>query len=223
MRLPVQTNMLRTIVIIAAATSAMGIELTPDTWDTTTAGKTVFVKFFAPWCGHCKAMKPTWDTLMSEYEGSATVLVADVDCIGSGKDLCSKVGVKGFPTIKYGDPDNLEDYKGGRDAKSLQKFASELKPSCDVDTLENCSDEQKSTIETLNSQTEEYLKTQVEKEAAERKAAETLFETSVQKLQTEYQEFVSQKEISVTEISKKYNVGLVQSILQNKKSKKDEL
>lgn len=215
--------MFRTAVILATATSAMGIELTPDTWDTETAGKTVFVKFFAPWCGHCKAMKPAWDTLMSEYEGSSTVLIADVDCIGSGKELCNKVGVQGFPTVKYGDPANLEDYKGGRDAKSLQKFASELKPSCDVVTLDNCSDEQKSTIETLNSETEEYLKTQIKKEADERKAAETLFETSVQKLQTEYQGYVSQKEISLTEISKKYNIGLVQSILQSKNSKKDEL
>ena len=45
--------------------------------------------------------------------------MADVDCIGGGKDLCSKVGVEGFPTIKHGDPANLEDYKGGRDAASL--------------------------------------------------------------------------------------------------------
>lgn len=215
--------MLRTAVILAAATTVMGIELTPDTWDTETAGKTVFLKFFAPWCGHCKAMKPDWDTLMSEFEDSSTVLVADVDCIGSGKDLCSKVGVKGFPTIKYGDPTNLEDYKGGRDIDTLKKFTSELKPSCNVVTLENCSDEQKTVIETLNSQTTEDLKASVEKEADERKAAETLFETSVKKLQTEYEAIVSQKETSLQEIGDKYNIGLVNSVINSKNSKKDEL
>lgn len=215
--------MLRTAVIIAAATTAMGMELTPDTWDTETAGKTVFVKFFAPWCGHCKAMKPAWDTLMSEFEDSSTVLVADVDCIGSGKELCNTVGVQGFPTIKYGDPSNLEDYKGGRDADSLNKFASELKPSCNVDTLENCSDEQKSAIETIKSQTVEDLKATVEEEAADRKAAETLFETAVKKLQAEYQGLVSQKEMSLQEIKDKYNIGLVNSVLNAKNSNKDEL
>lgn len=215
--------MLRSALIIAAATSVMGIELTPDTWDTETAGKTVFVKFFAPWCGHCKAMKPAWDTLMSEYEDSSTVLIADVDCIGSGKELCNKVGVQGFPTVKYGDPSNLEDYKGGRDVDSLKKFASELKPSCNVDTLENCSDEQKSSIETLKSQSVEDLKATVEEEADERKSAETLFETSVKKLQAEYQGLVSQKETSLQEIKDKYNIGLVNSVLNAKNSKKDEL
>lgn len=215
--------MLRSALIIAAATSVMGIELTPDTWDTETAGKTVFVKFFAPWCGHCKAMKPAWDTLMSEFEDSSTVLVADVDCIGSGKELCSKVGVQGFPTVKYGDPSNLEDYKGGRDADSLKKFASELKPSCNVDTLENCSDEQKSTIETIKSQSVEDLKATVEEEADDRKAAETLFETSVKKLQDDYQGLVSQKETSLQEIQDKYNIGLVNSVLNAKNSNKDEL
>jgi hypothetical protein len=28
---------------------ALGTELTPDTWDGATAGKTVFIKFLAPW------------------------------------------------------------------------------------------------------------------------------------------------------------------------------
>jgi hypothetical protein len=28
---------------------ASAIELTPDNWDTETAGKTVFIKFLAPW------------------------------------------------------------------------------------------------------------------------------------------------------------------------------
>merc|ERR1719376_1659149 len=70
-------------------------------------------------------MKPAWDRLMSEFEGSETALVADVDCTGDGKALCTKVGVKGYPTLKYGDPNNLEDYKGGREYDDLLTFAQE--------------------------------------------------------------------------------------------------
>ena len=35
-----------------------------------------------------------------------------------------------YPTIKHGDVNNLEDYKGGRDFAALQKFAKGLKPVC---------------------------------------------------------------------------------------------
>jgi len=213
--------MLRIATILSVVTVAMGIELTPETWDAETAGKTVFLKFFAPWCGHCKAMKPAWDTLMTEYQDSSTVLVADVDCIGSGKDLCSKFGVQGFPSVKFGDPANLEDYKGGRDLVTLQQFTSELKPSCDVGTLENCSEEEKSTIATLQSQSVEDLKATIEEETDESKAVETLFETSVKKLQAEYQGLVSQKETSLQEIATKYNIGLVKSVLNAKSNKKE--
>ena len=45
-------------------------------------------------------MKPDWDSLASEYEGSDKVVIADVDCTAGGKPLCEKFGVKGYPTIK---------------------------------------------------------------------------------------------------------------------------
>ena len=54
----------------------------------------MFVKFFAPWCGHCKKMKPAWDKLMEEYKDSETVLV-DVWTALAGKPLCDEVGVRG--------------------------------------------------------------------------------------------------------------------------------
>jgi len=210
--------MMKTALILAAAsTSAFAIELTPDTWQTETAGKTVFVKFFAPWCGHCKAMKPAWDTLMSDFEGSDSVLVADVDCIGDGKELCNEVGVQGFPTIKFGDPSNLEDYKGGRDVDSLKKFASDLKPACDIETLENCSDDQKETVERLKATSVEDLNAKVKEEAKDRKSAETEFENAVKKLQANYQTLVSGKEKSLADIKAKYNVGMVKAVLNGKK------
>jgi len=72
-------------------------------------------------------MKPDWDKLMEEFSGSATQLIGDVDCTADGKPLCDANGVRGYPTIKYGDPSDLQDYQGGRDFDALKKFAEEEK------------------------------------------------------------------------------------------------
>jgi len=106
-------------------------------------------RFFAPWCGHCKKMKPDWDTLAAEFQGSDKVLVADVDCTAGGKPLCDSKGVKGFPTIKSFTPgdDEGEDYKGGRDLATLKTFAGNLGPGCTVDTIAECTPEQKAKLD----------------------------------------------------------------------------
>merc|ERR1711957_475935 len=107
-----QTTMVRGLLAAAVVlTGVCASELTKDTWDAAVAGKTVFVKFQAPWGGHCKRMKPDWDKLMAEFKDSKTALVADVDCTAGGKALCDRIGVRGYPTIKQGDPNNMEDYK----------------------------------------------------------------------------------------------------------------
>ena len=67
-------------------------------------------------------MKPAWDKLMDAFKDSNTALVGDVDCTAAGKPLCDSNGVRGFPTIKYGDPADLQDYNGGRDFDALKKF-----------------------------------------------------------------------------------------------------
>jgi len=95
-------------------------------------------------------MKPAWDKLMGEFSGNSGVLVGDVDCTAeSGKDLCEKHGVRGFPSIKYGDPDELKDYQGGRDYDALKAFAeSSLGPQCGPGAnIGLCSDKVKASIE----------------------------------------------------------------------------
>lgn len=72
-------------------------------------------------------MKPAWDQLGAEYKDSTSVLIADVDCTIE-KDLCSKHGVRGYPTIKYYTSETGKDgasYSGGRDADALKKFVKD--------------------------------------------------------------------------------------------------
>ena len=90
-------------------------------------------------------MKPAWDALSQDYEGSKTVLVADVDCTASGKSLCARFKVSGFPTIKYFNPPNHvgEDYDGGRSLDQLRAFAkSSLKIACSPTSKSSCSKEE---------------------------------------------------------------------------------
>merc|ERR1719356_1715448 len=68
---------------------------------------------------------------MDEFKDSPKALVADVDCTAGGKELCEKHGVRGYPSIKYGEPGDLKDYQGGRSYADLKKFADEnLGPTC---------------------------------------------------------------------------------------------
>ena len=78
-----------------ACSTTTGLELTTKNFEEMTAGKTVFIKFFAPWCGHCKAMGPDWEKLMTEYKDHDVALVAEVDCTSdTGDELCEKFNVE---------------------------------------------------------------------------------------------------------------------------------
>ena len=190
--------------------SATALELTPDNWDEQTAGKTVFIKMFAPWCGHCKKMKPDWDKLMEEYAESDTTLVADVDCINAGKEICDNNNVKGFPTIKYGSANSLEDYQGGRSAADLREFASKLGPPCNAYTLENCNEKQKQQIQKHQGKSDEVLQEMIT--AYENSVAdiENTFKTGVEGLQSQFKQMQEEKENALGELE---DVGIVRVLL----------
>tara|TARA_B110000879_G_scaffold197313_1_gene267883 strand:+ start:1416 stop:2078 length:663 start_codon:yes stop_codon:yes gene_type:complete len=215
--------MLKNIALLSLVfAKTMSMELTPDTWDNAVAGKSVFLKFFAPWCGHCKAMKPAWDSLMEEFGDSDTVLVADVDCIGDGKPLCDKMGVEGFPTIKFGDPSNLDAYKGGRDLVTLQAFASELTPSCKVDTLEYCDKTEKETVAKLFEEDEESLSNKIMTHDKGIESIESSFKIEVGKLQEKYQSLTKKKTTDLDDFTKKSDIGLIRAVSIHRKDKKEE-
>lgn len=90
-------------------------------------------------------MKPDWDKLSSQYADSSSVIVADVDCTVE-KDLCSRFGVSGYPTIKYfTDETGAEGkaYSQGRTFDALAKFvADELSAKCTVAAPEGCTEKE---------------------------------------------------------------------------------
>jgi len=136
-------------------------------------------------------MKPDWDALGAEYADSKTVVIGDVDCTAAGKPLCEKYGVRGYPTIKYFNPpdEEGEDYKGGRSLADLKKFAkNELGPGCAVDTIENCTPEQKAELEKYTSMSEEERAEKLEKAKTELKTAEDAHNELLKQLQSTYKD-----------------------------------
>jgi len=162
-------------------------------------------------------MKPDWDKLMGEFAGSATQLVADVDCTADGKSLCETVGVRGYPSIKWGDPSDLQDYQGGRDFDALKNFADEnLKPICSPKNLDLCDDEKKAQITKYQDMSDEDLAAAISSEEKKLDDAEAEFKAEVQKLiQDKYSALSTEKDEKIAAV-KNSGLGLMKAVKNSK-------
>jgi len=156
-------------------------------------------------------MKPHWDKLMEKFANHKTTLIADVDCTADGKSLCETVGVSGYPTLKHGDPNNLEDYKGGREYDDLEQFASDLGPLCSPQNMDLCSDEGRAEIERLQTMDPEELAAKIKVGESAIKDAEDHFGVEVQKLQDAYQQLQNDKDQTIMKV-KKGGLGMMKSV-----------
>ncbi|OSD01995.1 thioredoxin-domain-containing protein [Trametes coccinea BRFM310] len=84
----------------------------------------VFVKFFAPWCGHCKKLAPTWTQLAGQMKNKLNI--AEVNC-EEHNALCRQEGVTGYPMLfYYGGKGTKTEYTGGRKLEQLKAFAEKV-------------------------------------------------------------------------------------------------
>lgn len=117
--------------------------------------KDVLVEFYAPWCGHCKALAPKYDILAGLYVDAGfadKVTIAKVDA--TANDVPDEI--QGFPTIilyKAGDKKNPVTYSGSRSIEDLIKFIKEDgKHAVEVTYEEESAEAQKPIVESMAEQ-----------------------------------------------------------------------
>ena len=78
------------------------------------------IKFYAPWCGHCKKLAPIWEEVATRLVGE--INVAKVD--GSqDRSLSTRFDIKGFPTVLFLRQGKVYKFRGPRTADNLVEFA----------------------------------------------------------------------------------------------------
>lgn len=199
---------------------AHAVELTPANYDDLTFGKSVFINFHGPECGHCQKMRPAWDALVEAFADSETSLIAEVDCTHDGKVLCDGFGVQGYPTLKWGDwiskSAKFQGYHGARDFESLEAFAREnLKPVCGFKNLELCDDATFTALKTYMVWYEgdpEDFDRAMEEEENKMKAVESWFDAEVSKMQDEFDELYFHNEAKLAAVRAAGSIELMLAV-----------
>jgi len=116
------TNPSAVYTATAAKTAAVQLmsapELEANIAKHTREGGVMFVKFFAPWCGHCKKLAPVWDQVGEAFLSESNVTIAKADCT-QAHDLCQRLGVEGLPTLTLFSNGSPLAYTGKKDLNSL--------------------------------------------------------------------------------------------------------
>jgi len=201
------------LISIAIIAGIQSIPIHDENFEKLAQEKMVFLKFFTPWCGHCKKLKPTWMAISDHYQGHKHVLMGEVDCAGKGKSLCSKYKVDAFPTLKWGRETYLTDYNGRRDFRTIKKFAIALEPKCNPIFMEVCNDEEKVFMDKFVAYETKFLISEINRVNDYLMEGQNVFLEEVDKLQKAHAEAEKEKIEKIKEITSSSGYYFMKSVL----------
>jgi protein disulfide-isomerase-like protein len=172
------------------------VYFTKEDFHEKTVGKKALVAFKAPWCGHCKKLKPVWDELSEKVE----IVVGEVDCTVE-KDLCSKHGVTGYPTIKYSTGHGWKKYDSGRTLEAFETFVDKQMQDGCLDDEELCSEADLLKLEEFKNLSVEDIHRRLDNNKESVDVAELLFKDHVERLQASYKTLTDEKSAKLGELT----------------------
>jgi protein disulfide isomerase len=90
--------------------------------------KDVFIKYYAPWCGHCKKLAEPWKELAESMAEHKNLVIGKFDATVNEAE---GVEVRGYPTLIFYPSGNKEGitYEGDRDVESFKAWLNENAPT----------------------------------------------------------------------------------------------
>ncbi|KAH8735916.1 putative disulfide isomerase [Ilyonectria robusta] len=100
----------------------VSVPLTPGSFEklVTSTQDPWFIKFYAPWCSHCRAMAPAWEQMAKSVAGKLNV--GEVNCDAESR-LCKEVGARAYPTVRFYKGGESSEYKGLRGLGDFVQYA----------------------------------------------------------------------------------------------------
>mmetsp|Transcript_1890 Transcript_1890/g.2901 ORF Transcript_1890/g.2901 Transcript_1890/m.2901 type:complete len:228 (+) Transcript_1890:48-731(+) len=194
-----------------SATEESSIQLTYDNYDEITNGKTVFIKFFSPSCGHCQEIAPVWERMAKQWVNHDQGLVGSIDCTEETK-FCDDMKLSGLPTLLYGEPNYkgalLKEYTNDKTYEDLSEFANAtlFQTACSPINLEACEDLERKHFETFLSLELGELSSIIDEKENIVVKAKREFQTAFDDMQSSYDRLGTENEIKKAKIKSKIKV-----------------
>jgi len=168
-------------------------------------------------------MAPAWEQLADDYKDSKVTLIAEVDCTDE-EELCETFDVQGFPTLNYGDVNDVQDYQGQRDYDSLKEFVKENleQPICSIHNMVACAADVKDAIAGLEKKSAEELQKIVEEFEKGAEEADAILQAEIERVEEEYSKAVEAHNEKVDKLKASSHYTHVMALLSKMDDKLEE-